>query len=179
MIWLAIFIFLGACALLRWLWAFPGARNALIGVVLGAACVAGGYVQGSAHVTAKWNAQKAATAAAVATVQAKQADVTTQVVTKYVDRVQVVREQGKTITQQVTKYVPLSAPALPYGFRVLHDAAATGMPLPDSAIGLDGPAVAAADAASTVVANYTDCRAEYEKLKSLQDWVQSEQAAAK
>lgn len=178
MIWLAIVIFVAACAALRWLWASSVARKVLIAIALASAGVVCGYVLGAAHVTQQWNAAKAATAAAVAKVETKQAVATAQVVTQYVDRVQVVREKGQTITKQVTKYVPLSAPALPYGFRLLHDAAASGVPLPDAAVNLDGPTVPVADAASTVIANYTGCRATAVQLESLQDWVKEQSAAA-
>jgi hypothetical protein len=179
MIYLAILLFIGALAALRWLWAAPVARKVLIAIALTSLGVVGGYLQGAAHVTKQWNAAKAATAAAVAKVETKQAEATTKVVTQYVDRVQVVREKGQTITKQVTKYVPLSAPALPYGFRLLHDAAATGVPLPDAAVSLDGPSVSAQDVAATVSDNYAVCHVEFEKLKSLQDWVSAEQAASK
>jgi hypothetical protein len=179
MIWLAIVLSVAALAALRWLWAVPLARRALIAVLIGAVLAVCGYVQGAAHVTKQWNEAKAKQAAAVAKVETKQAEATVKVVTQYVDRVQVVRERGKTITQQVTKYVPLSAPALPYGFRLLHDAAASGVPLPDAAASLDGPSVSAQDVASTVSDNYASCRAEYEKLTSLQDWISEQQAATK
>jgi hypothetical protein len=153
--------------------------RAAVVALLAVALFAGGWHYGAARVTAQWSAEKQKTAQAVAKVETKQAVVTAKVETKYVDRVQVIREQGKTITQQVVKYVPLSTPALPYGFRVLHDAAATGVQLPSAAGGLDGPAVSAQDVASTVASNYTDCRATAAELTALQEWVRGEQGAAK
>jgi hypothetical protein len=178
MIWLSILGMAATGAALRYLWAFPVLRKVLIAALVIGSCLAGGFVLGAAHVTKQWNADKLVAAAALAKAQAAQAAVTTQVVTQYVDRVQVVHDAGKTITQQVTKYVPLSAPALPYGFRLLHDAAANGVPLPDTAVSLDGPAVAAQDVASTVSDNYAECHVEFEKLKALQDWVTKQAAAS-
>jgi co-chaperonin GroES (HSP10) len=178
MIWLSILGTVAMGAAGRYLWRSPLLRTVLLAAIVVASCVAGGFVLGAAHVTKQWAADKAKQAIAVAKVETKQADATVKVVTQYVDRVQVVREKGKTITQQVTKYVPLSAPDLPYGFRLLHDAAATGVPLPDAAVDLDGPAVSAQDVAATVSDNYAVCHAELEKLNSLQDWVSAQEDAS-
>ncbi|TWQ43449.1 hypothetical protein, partial [Xanthomonas vasicola] len=55
----------------------------------------------------------------------------TTVVTQYVDRVQIVREAGATITREIPIYVTQKADAacaIPAGFVRLHDAAATGNP---------------------------------------------------
>lgn len=55
----------------------------------------------------------------------------TTVVTQYVDRVQIVREAGATITREIPIYVTQKADAdctIPSGFVRLHDAAATGNP---------------------------------------------------
>jgi hypothetical protein len=153
--------------------------RAAVVALLAVALFALGWHYGAARVNAQWVAEKAATAKAVSAVEKKQGAVTTRVETQYVDRVQVIHDQGKTITQQVTKYVPLSTPDLPYGFRVLHDAAATGVQLPDAAGGLDGPAVSAQDVAATVADNYTGCRATAAQLSALQDWVRGEQAATR
>ncbi len=55
---------------------------------------------------------------------------TTRVVTQYVDRVQVVRERGDTITKEIPVYVTPTADAacaVPVGFVRIHDAAAAGV----------------------------------------------------
>ncbi len=59
---------------------------------------------------------------------------------------------------------------LPSSFRVLHDAAATGSPLPEGGDsgGVDGAAVAPEIVARTVVANYGACRYDKERLAALQ-----------
>ena len=59
---------------------------------------------------------------------------TTRVVTEYVDRVQVVRERGDTITKEVPVYVTPTADAacaVPAGFVHIHDAAAAGIAPPE------------------------------------------------
>lgn len=106
---------------------------------------------------------------------AQQAKVTERVVTKYVDRVRVVRERGATIVKEVPIYVPADSYPLPGGFRLLHDAAAIGA-VPDRAGIADAASVPAQDAASTVVDNYTTCHETAARLTALQDWVRQQQA---
>lgn len=67
--------------------------------------------------------------------KAERAKITVQTEKVYVDRIRVVREKGQTIVQRVPAYVPADACVLPIGFRVLHDAAASGTvpPATDSA----------------------------------------------
>lgn len=106
--------------------------------------------------------------------QAKAADHKREVITQYVDRevVKVVEQIAvvtETITKEVPVYVPLDSPALPGGFRVLHDAAARGQ-VPDPAAIPDAAAVAAQDAAAIVAANYGACLENTERLKAWQLW---------
>lgn len=102
--------------------------------------------------------------------------VTTKVVTQYVDRVQVVREVGATITREVPIYVTEKADAacpVPIGFVRLHDAAAKGR-VPGPATGdPDAPAegIALSAVADTVSGNYTACHENAEQLIALQAWV--------
>ncbi len=110
--------------------------------------------------------------AALAKAQAKQAEATTQVVTEYIDRVQVVRGKTQTIVKEVPIYVKADDPDLPGGFRLLHDASARGEPA-DSTKLADAPSVSAQDVAATVADNYGQCREQAEQLKGLQDWVQA------
>lgn len=83
----------------------------------------------------------------------------------------------ETIIKEVVKYVPLDSPAVPGGFRVLHDAAVTRQ-LPDPARVADAAAVPLADAAATVVDNYAACTGNAIRLEGLQRWVR-EQGAVK
>ncbi|TWR01211.1 hypothetical protein FQJ85_23475 [Xanthomonas vasicola] len=67
----------------------------------------------------------------------------TTVVTQYVDRVQIVREAGATITREIPIYVTQKADAacaIPAGFVRLHDAAATGNPAGPPTADPDAPA---------------------------------------
>ena len=149
---------------------------ALAGLV--AAAAGWGYVKGARSVQADWAAAVVKESLTVARVQVAQAQVTEHVVTQYVDRVRTVREAGETIVKEVPVYVPAQCDAdgrLPAGWRVLHDAAASGQPA-DPARVADAQPVAPDAAAATVARNYLTCRETAEQLTALQQWVR-EQAA--
>jgi len=148
----------------------PAPYRWLAMLALAATVFAIGWVKGSSQVQARWDAATGAQAVAAVTVKQRQADATVQVVTQYVDRVHTVREVGQTIIKEVPVYVPADSPALPGGFRVLHDAAARGE-LPETARAADAPGVAAQDLADTLAANYLTCRETAEQLTALQVWV--------
>ncbi len=138
-----------------------------------AAAAGWGWVKGAASVQQDWNTERAVQTIAVLKVQVKQAEVTERVVTQYVDRVRVVRETGETIVREVPVYVPAQCDAdgrLPAGWRVLHDAAASGQPA-DAARAADAQPVDPQTAARTVAENYAGCRENIEQLTALQQWV--------
>lgn len=148
----------------------PAPYRWLAMLALAAAVFATGWVKGASQVQARWDAATGIQTVAVATVKQRQAEATVQVVTQYVDRVHTVREVGQTIIKEVPVYVPADSPALPGGFRLLHDAAARGEP-PDATGSADAPAVPAQDLAATVAANYLSCRENAEQLTALQAWI--------
>lgn len=141
--------------------------------LMAAGCVAYGYVKGSAAVQGRWDLATAKETTATVRVIIKQGEVTERIVTQYVDRVKVIREVGATIVKEVPIYVPADSPDLPGGFRLLHDAAATGT-VPDPAARADAAAVPAQDAASTVTENYTACNATAAQLTLLQQWIREQ-----
>jgi len=142
---------------------------------LGIALLGFGWLTGASHVQAQWDAATAKQQQAQAQSQIRQAEATVQVVTQYVDRIQVVREKGDTLIQEIPIYVPVQADAactVHRGFVSLHDAAAAGE-LPQSARDADAPAegLALSAVAATVVTNYQTCHENAEQLKALQDWI--------
>lgn len=147
-------------------------------LALAALCIAVfsfGWLKGTSHVQAQWDAATAAQQQAQAQAQTRQAETTVQVVTQYVDRIQVVREKGDTLIQEVPVYVPVQADAactVHRGFVSLHDAAAAGE-LPEPSRDPDAPAegLALSAVAATVVTNYQTCHENAEQLKALQDWI--------
>ena len=143
--------------------------------VLGIALFGFGWLKGASHVQAQWDAATAAQQQAQAQAQISQAETTVQVVTQYVDRIQVVREKGDTLIQEIPVYVPVQADAactVHRGFVSLHDAAAAGE-LPTTPGDADAPAegLALSAVAATVVTNYQTCHENAEQLKALQDWI--------
>ena len=142
---------------------------------LGIAVFGFGWLKGASHVQAQWDATSAAQLQAQAQAQTRQAQAIVQVVTQYVDRIQVVREKGDTLIQEVPVYVPVQADAactVHRGFVSLHDAAAAG-DLPEPTRDPDAPAegLALSAVSATVVSNYQTCHENAEQLKALQDWI--------
>jgi hypothetical protein len=106
----------------------------------------------------------------------KRVVVTEKIVTKYIDRIKVIEREGAEVIRYVDRLIPVGTPDLPGGFRVLHDAAASGR-FPDSPGGVDAaraPPVPASIAAETVAGNYQACRLNAEQLTALQDWVHAQ-----
>ncbi|MGT2493156.1 hypothetical protein ACU4GD_28260 [Cupriavidus basilensis] len=153
----------------------PGCCWALVLALLGTYGL--GRHQGAAAGRQAWQAKADADARKVAEQGERAAEKTVQVVTQYVDRVQVIREKAKSITKEVPIYVPSDSCPMPGGFRVLHDAAARGE-LPDPAGVADAPAAPAQDVAATVSDNYGTCHATAEQLRALQEWVRRQAAVA-
>jgi len=138
----------------------------------------GGYVALQSH-----RVRSAEEAAATAQADARrlrselqEARMSERVVTRYVDRVRVVRERGATITKEIPIYVTARADArcdVPAGFVRVHDAAAANLPLREPAGDLDAPApgVTLSAVADTVAGNYATCHEIREQVIGLQDYV--------
>lgn len=104
------------------------------------------------------------------------ARVTARVITRYIDRVQIVRERGQAIVKEVPAHVTPQADArcpVPVGFVRVHDAAAQGVPLAGAAGNPDAPApgLALSGVATVVAGNYTTCHEIREQLIALQGWI--------
>lgn len=128
------------------------------------------YVKGMSHVQDKWDLATMQQQVLVTKIQMQRADVTTEVVTKYVDRVRIVKEKGAEIVKEVPVYVPSDSCSLPGGFRVLHDAAALGV-VSDPAGITNAPTVPAQDVAAIVAENYATYHECAEQVIALQQWI--------
>ena len=144
-------------------------------VALAATLVGVGWFKGTGHVQHQWDAAVAEQARQVAKVEKQQAEATVQVVTRYVDRVKVVREKGDAIIKEVPVYVPSEADAactIHRGFVRLHDAAAAGdLPKPPGDADAPAAGLALSAVAGTIAANYQTCFENAEQLRALQAWV--------
>jgi hypothetical protein len=90
-------------------------------------------------------------------------------VIRYRDRIKTVEVQGAEVIKEIPVLVPMDSPLLAGGFRVFHDAAASGH-MPDDPAGAARAAapVEAPTLASVVGENYAQCRAQAEQLLALQ-----------
>lgn len=126
-----------------------------------------------------WQAQFAEMKIAAAKREAESAKVTTQVVTKYIDRVTVVKETSDATVKAIPKLISQDADAkcdVPNGFVMLHDSAAKGE-VPDTSGSSNEAAsgVKISEVGQTVTENYGTCHQNAEQLKSLQEWIKSQQ----
>ena len=104
----------------------------------------------------------------------KQAVVSDQTVTKYVDRVQIVQGKSRTIIKEIPIYVKDTC-TLSAGWRMLHDSAVYNA-VSDTTRNSDERTVAATDALETVATNYGLCHENSQTLQALQSWVREQSA---
>lgn len=160
------------------------AYKALAGLFLLISAFAGGYGFGHHVESLSFQDYKDSIKTDAANQKAAVATVTTKIVTQYVPQIQVVHEKGATIVKQVKVYVPQLLDAryqLPTGFVMLHDAAAVGVPLPESASSVltQPSSVAISTAAGVIASNYQLCRTEREKYEALWQWAVGQANATK
>ena len=145
-------------------------------LILAMALAGGGFLAGwRVH---DWKDGAAATKAVARSVQVvqKQAAVAERVAVQQQAAQDQVRIVTRTLVQKVPTYVSLEADAgcvVPDGFRLLHDAAAAGVPRAAEPPGqsADAPSgVTLSAVADTVTTNYGICHETTERLKGWQDW---------
>ena len=101
----------------------------------------------------------------------KQAEVSDKIVTKYVDRIKIVK---KNVIREVKVYVKDDANImLSPNFRLFHDSSANNE-IPSRTSNPDGKAVTVEDLANTIAGNYGNCHENSATLISLQDWVREQ-----
>ncbi len=132
------------------------------------------YEAGQAQVQGKWDKAVERGRTRLEELRAAASQVTVRTEKVYVDRIKTIREKGDAIVRKVPVFVPAGSCDLPGGFRLLHDAAAGGEPVPDPADIPDAAPVPAQEAAATVTGNYSTCQQTSQQLVSLQDWVRQQ-----
>jgi hypothetical protein len=142
--------------------------------------VFGLYMEGGVSNQERWEAKVSEAKLEMAKKDAASADTTTRVVTQYVTKVEVIKENGNAIIKEIPKYIDANADVqcvIPNGFVLLHDSASRNE-IPDSTRGVDGGAssVKLSGVAETVSTNYTTYYKVAEQLKSLQEWVKDQQS---
>lgn len=141
--------------------------------------IAFGFVKGMKHVQDKWDSSVQKENLLVTQKVIKQGEITTKVLTQYVDRVRIVKEKGEEITKNVPIYVNTKNDAdcvINHGFIVLHDSAANQNPVPDSTgISNDSPSeLKLSTVLTTITENYAIAIENSERLKALQQWVRGQ-----
>jgi len=141
--------------------------------------VFGVYMEGGIATQEKWEARVADVKLEMAKKETASAEATVQVVTKYINKVQIVKEKGNEIIKQVPVYITKDADTkcdVPTGFVMLHDSASRNE-VPDSTRKVDGTtsSVKISGVAETVVDNYTTYHQVAEQLRSLQEWIKEQQ----
>lgn len=152
----------------------PAPYRWLAVVALIAAVFAFGWLKGAQHGERRLEKAQIAAEREATRLANKRVVVTTRIERKYLPQLTRERVVTETIIKEVDRYVPVSDCPLSLGFRVFHDAAASGE-VPDPARITDGAAVTAKEAASTVAENYGACREDQLRLKGLQEWIREQQ----
>jgi hypothetical protein len=127
----------------------------------------------------RWEAKVAEAKLEMAKKDAASAEASTKVVTKYINKIEIVKEKGDAIVKEIPKFVTATADGqcvIPNGFVLLHDSASRNE-IPDSTRGVDAGAseVKLSGVATTVTENYTLYYKVSEQLRSLQEWVKEQQ----
>lgn len=138
------------------------------------------YFKGRHDVQVKWDLQVLETQKEIAELKAKQSEVTTKVVTEYVDRVKIVKEKGDTVVKYVDRYITEEQDnncVIGNNVVSLHNAAAENR-LPTTAEVTDGTAseVKISELTRTVTENYGTCNQIREQVIGLQSWIREQHA---
>jgi hypothetical protein len=160
----------------------PLVNKYLLPVKVGSAflLVCGLYMEGGISNQERWESKVAEAKLEMAKKDAASADSTTKVITKYITKIEIVKEKGDAIIKEVPKFITATADGqcvIPNGFVLLHDSASRNE-IPDSSSGIDEGASSAklSGVAITVTQNYTLYYQVSQQLKSLQEWVTEQQS---
>lgn len=115
----------------------------------------------------------------IARLEKASGEITTKVEKVYIERTKVIKEKGDVIIEKVPEYISKDADAkcdVPNGFVVLHNSAVKNE-IPDTARDFNekSSGVELSTVGKTVAGNYTTCNEVREQLRSLQDWVRSQE----
>lgn len=136
-----------------------------------------GYMKGSAYAEAELARFSARAEAQIAELERKNSQISTQVVTEYVDRVNTIKEKEYVYLDRAKNNVP-DTTILSNGWVYTHDASATGSNADATGASDASPSgIATNQALLTIISNYSNCQSNAEQLKSLQDWITKNKAA--
>lgn len=144
-------------------------------LLAGAAIIAGvffyGYMKGSAYADAELARYGQKQAELVAELERKSSEISTQVVTEYVDRVQVVKEKEYVYRDLAQNAVPNQF-TMSNGWVYTHDASARADNADPARASDETPSgVTDVGALVGVIGNYSRCQQNAQQLASLQKWI--------
>lgn len=143
---------------------------------------AGLYFEGGMSNNDRWLAKVHEMELKVKTAEAKSAETTTKVVTKYVDKVRIVKEKQDVRVEYIDRYITKDADAkcdVPNSFVVLHDSASKNELPPTAGGAYEGTSnFKISEVGKVVTDNYTTCYQVREQLRGLQIWLKKQQAIA-
>lgn len=136
------------------------------------------YMMGGASNQERWEAKVAEVKLEMAKKEAASAEDSVKVVTKYITKVEVVKQKGESIAKEIPNLISATADGqcvIPNGFVLLHDSASRNE-IPDTSRGTNegASAVKLSGVAQTITENYTTYYQVSEQLKSLQEWVNNQ-----
>lgn len=136
-----------------------------------------GYMKGSAHAEAELARFSAKANAKIAELEKKNAEISNNVVTEYIDRVNVIREKEYVYRDLGKNNVP-GQYNLSNGWVYTHDVSASASDA-DPARASDATSSGIKDntALLTIISNYANCQANAEQLRQLQQWIIDNKAA--
>jgi hypothetical protein len=137
------------------------------------------YLEGGIANNNIWKAKVAAAQLKISQLETKSAESTVITVNKYIDRVKIVKEKGDVIIKEVPLYITEKSDAncvIPNSFVMLHDSAAKNeVPDPTGTIDESASTTKLSTVTETVVDNYNTYHELAEQLRSLQDWVRTQE----
>ena len=150
-------------------------------LLAGAALILGvfvfGYMKGSAYAEAELQRFAAKNATLTADMEKKNSEISTQVVTQYVDRVNTIREK-EYVYRDVAKTVVPSQSVLSNGWVFTHDISATGGNADATRSSDASPSgIKDTDALVGIIRNYAICQSNSVQLTELQRWINENKAA--
>jgi hypothetical protein len=144
-------------------------------LIAGVALLAGvffyGYMKGSAYAEAELARFSAEKSAQIAELERKNSEISNQVVTEYVDRVNTIREKEYVYLDAAKNSVPAQH-NLSNGWVYTHDlSASSGNADPARASDASSSGIKDNTALLTIISNYATCQTNAEQLRQLQQWI--------
>jgi len=146
----------------------------LIGLII---AMAGAFAEGVLYSNSWWQAKVKEMELKIAQAEAKAAQVNEKIITKYIEKIKVVKEKTNENIKYVETFITKhdNSIVFPKSFIMLHDSASQNE-VPGSAGSLDeSPSdVKASELLSTVVENYGTCYELRETVVAWQDWYKAQ-----